>query len=246
MKKIQRVINLFGYKSIAFDKKKNTEVKNNYSYESILIRRYAPWSDDEKFIKIYEKIKDFTLVDIYRLYELYTLAKQTADVEGAVIEVGAWRGGSCVVLAKAFLDIDTEIDFYCCDTFEGVANATEEDKQYKGGEHSDTSLQLVQNLFDDMGVGFIKILKGIFPEDTASLLKANKFRFCHIDVDVYKSAKQILEFVWPRLSTNGMVVFDDYGFISCNGVTKMVNELNLSDSIIIYNINGHAILVKKQ
>jgi O-methyltransferase len=244
MKKIQHVINLFGYKSASFDRKKNIEKRNDYSYEAILFRRYAPWCDDEKFAKIYEQIKDFTLVDIYRLYELYSLAKQTENVEGGVIEVGAWRGGSSVILAKAFSDSNNMPEFYCCDTFEGVANATEADKEYKGGEHADTSLQLVQKLFNDTGVGFIKILKGIFPEETASSLSEEKFRFCHIDVDVFKSAKLILEYVWPRLSVNGIVVFDDYGFISCNGVTKLVNEVKLDNCKMIYNLNGHAIFIK--
>jgi O-methyltransferase len=46
--------------------------------------------------------------------------------------------------------------------------------------------------------------------------------------------------------TGGIVVLDDYGFYSCGGVTKLVNTMTgLSDRLVIYNINGHAIIVKR-
>jgi O-methyltransferase len=244
MRTVQRFINLLGYKSVRFQREYNVEVNNAFSYESILFRRYAPWQDDKTFIQLYQEIREYTLVDIYRLYELYTLAKQCAEIEGSVLEVGAWRGGSCVVIAKAFSHLLSKPTIYCCDTFQGVANATAIDKDYKGGEHADTSKQLVQNLFEKQKVGDIKILKGIFPEETAHLISDTTFRFCHIDVDVFQSAKNILEYVWPKLSVGGIVVFDDYGFISCNGVTTLVNGLNLNNCTKIYNLNGHAILIK--
>lgn len=244
MKSIQKIINLFGYKSTRLNRVENVELKNGFNYESILFKRYAPWEDDKSFNELYLQIKDYTLVDVYRLYELYMLAKQTAHVKGELIEVGAWRGGSSVIIAKGFESTGNKPAFYCCDTFTGVANATDIDKEYNGGEHADTSLQIVKKLFQKHNLDNIKILQGIFPEETGNVLQNTIFSFCHIDVDVYKSALQILEFVWPKLSVNGVVVFDDYGFISCNGVTKLVNDLKIGNARFIYNLNGHAILIK--
>ena len=41
------------------------------------------------------------------------------------------------------------------------------------------------------------------------------------------------------------IVFDDYGFKSYNGITKFVNEQRmLANRIILYNLNGHAIMIK--
>lgn len=91
----------------------------------------------------------------------------------------------------------------------------------------------------------VKILKGIFPDDTGKFVKANKFRFCHIDVDTYKSAKDIIDWIWSKIVVGGIVVFDDYGFICCRGITKFVDEQRKKkDRIIIHNLNGHAIMVK--
>ena len=62
---------------------------------------YAPWLSDAEFLNVYERIRSFTLVDIYRCYELWTLARQCNGVEGAILEVGVWRGGTGCLLAKA-------------------------------------------------------------------------------------------------------------------------------------------------
>jgi O-methyltransferase len=52
--------------------------------------------------------------------------------------------------------------------------------------------------------------------------------------------------VWPRLSPGGVVVFDDYGFSACPGVTKLVDEQRMRDDrLVLHNLNGHGILVKR-
>jgi O-methyltransferase len=54
-----------------------------------------------------------------------------------------------------------------------------------------------------------------------------------------------MEYVWPRLVSGGIVVFDDYGTHGCEGVTRLVNEMSvLNDRTFIYNANGHGILLK--
>jgi O-methyltransferase len=73
-----------------------------------------------------------------------------------------------------------------------------------------------------------------------------RFRFCHIDVDVCESASQTFDWVWPRLVTGGIVVFDDYGFYSCGGVTRLVDRMiGEPDRLVVYNVNGHALVVKR-
>jgi O-methyltransferase len=86
---------------------------------------------------------------------------------------------------------------------------------------------------------------GIFPDETIESLP-NKIRLCHVDVDTYGSAKACLETVWPRLSVGGMIIFDDYGFWGCEGVTDLLNLESPNNSILIHNINGHGILIKVQ
>lgn len=201
---------------------------------------YSPWLE-EGFIKYFnDEIKDFTLKDIYRCYELNQLANQMMSLKGSVIEIGVWRGGSAKILEK---NLGEGNKLYLCDTFNGVVKAGIKDKTYKGGEHSDTSFEEVSKIFNHNSS--VKILQGIFPEQTAHLIDDEPFKLCHIDVDVYESAKDIFEWIYPKLIIGGVVVFDDYGFAACEGVTSYVNSLigNL-DFRAIYNLNGHAVLIK--
>ena len=46
----------------------------------------------------------------------------------------------------------------------------------------------------------------------------------HIDVAVYFSIRDSLDFIWPRLSRGGFIVFDDYGFATCPGARQAVDE----------------------
>jgi O-methyltransferase len=154
-----------------------------------------------------------------------------------------WRGGTAAVLAKAAGEHTT---VFLCDTFQGVVKAGELDAIYKGGEHSDTSEDIVISLFDKLNINNYQIIKGIFPDQHAEKLTDKQFKLCHIDVDVYQSAKDIFNWVWPRLVAGGLVVFDDYGFAACEGITTLVNELSdsVENSIFVYNINGHGIMIK--
>lgn len=210
---------------------------------------YTPWEADESFLQIYNQIRNNTLVDIYRCYELWQLIKKShsLDPAAAILEVGVWRGGTAGVMAQQLNNVNSTATLYLADTFSGVAKAGAHDSFYTGGEHSDTSQQLVEDVLKNKsGYAHYKILKGIFPEDTASQISADeRFGLCHIDVDVYDSAKDILEWVWGKLIVGGVVVFDDYGFHSCTGVTKLVEEYrDRPDRQIIHNLNGHAVMIK--
>lgn len=68
----------------------------------------------------------------------------------------------------------------------------------------------------------------------------------HLDVDVYSSAKDVVQWGIPLLSQGSAIVFDDYGFSGCEGVTRLVEQLRKdSRFLFIHNLNGHAILIKK-
>ena len=104
----------------------------------------------------------------------------------------------------------------------------------------------MKQLLDQLGLHNVLLLQGIFPEQTAARIQGRHFRFCHIDVDVYQSAKDICEWLWPRLVSGGLVLFDDYGMAGTEGIQRFVNEWRLRDDLnFIYNLNGHAVFIKK-
>jgi len=205
----------------------------------------SPWLNDGDFLDCYALIRANTLVDIYRCYELWSIVKQLDNVDGCFMEVGVWRGGTGALIASAARSGVTDREVFLADTFEGVVKATGVDTNYRGGEHSDTSLSVVSKLIETMGLGNVRILEGIFPDETSHLIDKS-VAFLHCDVDVYQSTKDIVEWVLPRMNAGGIIVFDDYGFYGCEGVTRYAHELKSRDDLLfIHNLNGHAIFVKK-
>lgn len=243
--------------------------------EVLPIANYTPWEADEAFQEVYRVVAENTQVDVTRCYELWTLLPQTAHLPGTVLEVGVWRGGTGALLAARAaspargvgdgwsvdpgagdhgtpagdprVDMDTHRTVYLADTFRGVVKAGPKDDYYRGGEHADASAAVVSALVSSLGLDNVRILEGVFPEDTADQIADEMVRFCHIDVDVYQSAKDVLDWVWPRMPVGGIVVYDDYGFYGCEGVTALGNEdFARPDRVMIHNLNGHGVLVKTQ
>jgi O-methyltransferase len=207
---------------------------------------YSPWKADQEFQRAHREVRGSTLVDTLRCYELWSLVAESSKLtEGEILEVGVWRGGTGCLIARQAKRMGIPCQVHLCDTFKGVAKAGNKDRHYRGGEHSDTSKAMVEKLAARMELENIRLHEGIFPEDTGAALESSKFRLCHIDVDVYQSCLDILTWVWPRLVPGGLIVYDDYGFLSTGGVTRAVNESrNLRDCVMLHNLNGHAVFVK--
>ena len=207
---------------------------------------YAPWNGDAEFQSVFSIVRSHTLVDEYRCYELWTLCKQLEALDpGDILEIGVWRGGTGCLLGVGNKNSRSKV--FLCDTFSGVVNVGDQDSAYVGGEHADTSKAVVLELAKRMGLTNVEVLQGVFPEATGTHIADRQFRLCHIDVDVYESAARCFAWVWPRLVPGGIVVFDDYGFYSCGGVTRFVERMRgEADRLVLYNINGHAIVIKRE
>jgi len=229
-------------------KKNDVIFDNNLAYNFAIhpYATYAPWENDQVFNQVYESIKNNTLIsERLRIYELWQLSLEVKDLDGDYIEVGCWRGGSGALIATVANKHSSGSNIYLCDTFEGVVKASEKDNAYQNQEHADTSPKIVFELINRLGLKNIEILKGIFPDDTGAQVESNKFKFCHIDVDVYESAKSVTEWIWDKMVLGGVIVFDDFGFKSMQGVTLFVESQRMkSDRLVIHNLNGHGIIIK--
>jgi len=110
-------INLFAlYRKLA-----GTNIWQNppaeYKHQRVFpLATLSPWINDERFNAAYTHIAHHTLVDVYRCYELWSLAQQIKHVEGAILEVGVWRGGTGAILATAA----PQKTVYLAGTFRGV------------------------------------------------------------------------------------------------------------------------------
>ena len=181
-----------------------TQVLDGFPHEQLVpVASYVPWRYDPGFLTLYEKVQGHTLVDLYRCFELWDIGRQARRLPGDVLEVGVWRGGTAGILGKAVAPETSNCHLWLADTFEGVAKAGDHDTYHKGGEWANTSEEIVRTLLLDLGISEYTILRGIFPDDTAHEMRNVRLKLCHIDVDVYASAKDVFSWVWERMVPGG-------------------------------------------
>ena len=126
--------------------KRRLPLREGHERIESLYSTYAPWLQDEEFQKVYRSIYTYTMVDQYRLYELWKLVAQTSKLEGDIIEVGVWRGGSGGLMCKRLKMLNISKRVYLADTYNGMPKASSRDDNYDGGEHGNTSVATVERL----------------------------------------------------------------------------------------------------
>lgn len=181
------------------------------------------WEKDQTFMRLYNSIKDHTVVSVDRCYMLFQLAKNAPD--GAIAEVGVYKGGT----AKLIHAVLPDSPYYLFDTFTGLPPEilTEKEKQSVSKvDFQDTSLEAVQEY---LGCDYFIFKQGFFPKTTEGI--GEKFAFVYLDADLYQSTKDGLDFFYPRLVPNGIIVVDDYGSNYWDGVTKAVDEFRQSHNV---------------
>ncbi len=85
---------------------------------------------------------------------------------------------------------------------------------------------------------------GYIPE-TLDDSAPNEISYLHIDVNSAKTTNEILEFFYPRLVDGGVILFDDYAWISYNETRKLTDKfLHDKDGIMFVSPTGQAIFYK--
>ena len=92
---------------------------------------------------------------------------------------------------------------------------------------------------------FIRLYQGWIPSRFSDIA-ARRFSFVHIDVDIYEPTRDSLEFFYDRMVPGGIIVCDDYGFITCPGAKQAFDEfaVNTPERNVIMLTTGQGILVK--
>jgi hypothetical protein len=146
--------------------------------------------------------------------------KSVLGVRGAVAECGVYCGSTLHAMALAAPDKAV----YGFDTFEGLpAEMHSDNEPHKVGDFADTSIDAVAA---DMPPN-VTLMQGVFPASAAAL-DNTKFAFVHLDFDFYESTRAALEWLLPRMSDGGKIVFDDYEWDHCPGVKRAIDEFGLS------------------
>lgn len=224
-------------------------VHKNRLWKSIPLRFDFDIQDEESFYDIAKSVVESgrTLLKYDRLYVLWQAARNIYHMQLAAAEVGSFRGGSAYFIASALKALASqELPVHVFDTFEGHPQKTHSkfDPVHKPGFFSDVDYEAVKAYLSPFAQ--LKIHKGEFFE-TAKTLEDMTFGLVHIDVDIYRSTLDCLEYFGPRLASGGVIVVDDYGAPSCPGVERAIEEyLRGEKKFFIWCMNTkQVVLVKK-
>jgi hypothetical protein len=181
-----------------------------------------------------------------RLYTLWQAVGAIPSDAPAVAEVGTYKGGSARFIAESLRARGRANRFYVCDTFEGhvAVDARLDGHHQVGQQFQSTSFDAVSKYLRDFDN--VRVIKGDFQQTSAALADEPAFGFAHIDVDVYPVTRFCLEFFADRLIPGGLIVVDDYGSRSCEGVKAAVEEFaaGRADYRLIHLLTSQALLVR--
>lgn len=164
------------------------------------------------------------------------------NIEGDLIETGAWRGGATIFM-RAILKAMNVHDrvVWVADSFEGLPRPNPEMYIHDKGDmhHTEDVLKVtmdeVKHNFEkyDLLDEQVKFLKGWF-KDTLPVAPIQKLSILRLDGDMYESTMDALTNLYPKLSKGGYVIIDDYRAIeSCRqAVTDYRQEKDILEEII--------------
>jgi O-methyltransferase len=182
---------------------------------------YSPWEGDPEFEPLYQEVSQHTLVARDRCWILWKTLQQALHLDGDIIECGVFRGGTALLEARTMLRDPGGRTLHLFDSFEGMPATTDGVDRLARGDLSTTSVEAVRERLSF--APFVAIHQGFIPA-TFEGLDIARLAWAHVDVDIYQAVHDSVDFIYPRLQPGGFMIFDDYGFPSCLGARRAVDE----------------------
>lgn len=154
-----------------------------------------------------------------------------AEVPGALVECGVWRGGSALAVLRTLVELGaTDRDVWLYDTFTEMPSPTDRDVDVHGIAASDYHAQyaadpsVLDPAYDYLPLSEVRdlLLCSGFPESRLHLVQGlveqtvpgeapDVIALLRLDTDYYTSTRHELEHLAPRVHAGGVLVVDDYG-----------------------------------
>lgn len=162
-------------------------------------------------------------------YELY---KMIMDLPGDLVECGVFKGASLMQWCAFRELLENEnsrkiIGFDMFGEFPKTKNPGDDRFRKEWIEETGNEYMTEKELYDSLkfkNIGNVELIKGDILETIEPYFNKNpysKIALLHIDTDIYEPAKKILETLYDRVVTGGVIIADDYGIA---GETKAIDD----------------------
>lgn len=236
----------------------------------------APFSLDKRLTGKDWPSQGHTMIGVARLDNIQVLAERILKdgIPGDFIETGVWRGGSTIFM-RGLLKVHgvTDRTVWAADSFGagfpktaeqgasprsyttgGLEFLREDESLWPSGIQAKWSVVLEGTRLEDVRQRFarygllddqVRFLPGWFHE-TLPTAPIRELALLRLDGDVYDSTHDALEALYPKLSTGGYAIVDDYGtFAECRQAVHDYLDENAVEADII-PIDDDAVYWRKQ
>lgn len=195
------------------------------------------WKVDERFNK------DCEVIDPYRknkerLYMLQQYTKISNSIDGDIVECGTFKGHSAYIIGSV---AQTNKFIHLFDSWEGLSSPGIFDGSYwKRGALNSTENEARNLLNNHPNYTFHR---GWIPSSFQNV-EIQQISLLHLDLDLYEPTLQSLQYFWSKVMPGGIVISDDYGFITCPGVKKAFDDFFSEKNDIFHLTTGQAVVIK--
>jgi O-methyltransferase len=209
--------------------------------------RFADLSSEHR--ALFERVQPYTQTSLERVAALADAVEYIvrAGVPGDFVECGVWRGGSSMAVALTLLRLEVTVRrLWLYDTFGRMPSAGPEDRDYAGrgmqGQeaamigNAGLTLPEVQAAMASTGYPreHVTYIEGLVQE-TIPGRAPDQIALLRLDTDWYCSTRHELVHLYPRVTSRGVVVVDDYGHFA--GARRAVDEYFAQAPILLSRID---------
>jgi hypothetical protein len=179
-------------------------IKMLLSTVGLEVRRSSPL---DRFSLQFNQGNATTFLYLSRMIGLIT------SLDGAVVECGVGKARTLQMLALLLQEENKGRALWGFDSFEGFPEPSMEDtspRNPKKGEWKKMTRSQVYDVLNGLRITTpVHVTQGYF-EDALRDVKVPPIALLHLDVDLYKSYKTCLEYLFPLVVQGGVVLFDEY------------------------------------
>ena len=171
-----------------------------------------------------------------RRFLLSQFALALAALPGETAEAGVYDGTSSRIICRTL-----NRPHHAFDSFEGMSEPDSADGHYWQAGDLAASEQQARGVLEPFGA---RVYRGWIPEIFAEA-RIERLCLAHVDVDLYQPTRDSFAFFYPRLVPGGVLLCDDYGFATCPGARRAIDEF-MADKPepVVHLPTGQALVVK--
>jgi O-methyltransferase len=197
------------------------------------------WYDDVVFFRAFYSLERYenTADRRYLLAQLLFLAE---SVPGDTAECGVYAGTSSWFICEHFAGSGRLHHGF--DSFAGLS----EPKAVDGAFWRSGDLQADECAARELLSPYdAQLYPGWIPERFDEVAE-RRFAFVHVDVDLYEPTRDSFAFFYPRVSPGGILLCDDYGFTTCPGARRAVDEFMAEKpEPVVHLPTGQGVVIKQ-